>query len=83
MAKIDLLRDWVSEADTHKKVVGDFDGNYTLGVTDDPPALLLRVEGADVRRFPTQVNLHGQDIAVHVKGSYQRPVLLPAVVRSK
>src|SRR5436309_1367966 len=42
------LSSWVDESETHRKIVGDYDGSYALGVTDDPPAFLLRVEPADV-----------------------------------
>jgi len=42
------LSSWVDESETHQKIVGDYDGSYALGVTDDPPAFLLRVEPTDV-----------------------------------
>jgi len=70
------LMNWVDESETHKKIVGDYDGSYALGVTDNPPAFLLRVEAADVSRFPTKVTLHGTDVPVVVQGNFVRPTPL-------
>jgi hypothetical protein len=64
------LLNWVDQPETHQKIVGDYSGSYTLGVTDNPPAFLLRVEPADVSRFPTVVNVHGVEVAVVVRGNF-------------
>ena len=42
------LMSWAEEAATHQKIVGDYEGCYSLGVTDTPPAFLLRVEPSEV-----------------------------------
>ena len=77
------LRQLVTEPETHQKIVGGFDGDYSLGVVnEDPPTLLLRVEGSDLQRFPTRVSLRGQDVDVRVEGSYRRPSRLPLGVPS-
>jgi hypothetical protein len=68
------LINWVDQPETHQKIVGDYSGSYTLGVTDNPPAFLLRVEPADVSSFPTVVNLHGVEVPVVVQGNFARPV---------
>jgi hypothetical protein len=64
----------VDQPDTHQKIVGDYSGSYALGVTDNPPAFLLRVEPADVSSFPTVVNIHGVEVPVIVRGNFVRPV---------
>ena len=67
------LLSWVDQPETHRKIVGDYGGSYALGVTDNPPAFLLRVEGADVSAFPTKVTINGQDVPVIVHGRFQPP----------
>jgi hypothetical protein len=70
---ITQLLDWVEQPETHRKVVGDYEGSYALGVLDNPPGFLLRVEPADTDAFPRKVTLHGVDIPVRVVGNYQPP----------
>jgi hypothetical protein len=60
--------------ETHQKIVGAYEGGYALGVTDNPPAFLLRVEPADVSGFPTKVNIDGVEVPVVVKGNFVPPV---------
>ena len=72
------LQSWVDEPETHRKVVGEYEGSYALGVTDDPPALVLRVEPSDVSAFPTQVTLHGVDVPVKIQGEFKAPEPQPA-----
>ena len=71
---INQLSDWINEPETHRKVVGDYKGSYSLGVTDDPPALLLRVQPSETRTFPRKVNLHGEEVPVQVNGGFVTPV---------
>ena len=72
--KVEQLRNWVDQAETHQKIVGDYLGSYALGVTENPPAFLLRVEPDDVSRFPTAVHLHGVEVPVVVYGNFVQPV---------
>jgi hypothetical protein len=67
-----LLR-WVEHPETHRKIVGDYQGSYALGVRDDPPAFLLRVEPGDTSCFPDRVTLGGEEVPVIVEGNYQPP----------
>ena len=67
------LSSWVDESETHQKIVGDYDGSYALGVTDDPPAFLLRVEPTDVASFPRKVIVHGVEVPVIVQGNFKPP----------
>jgi hypothetical protein len=70
------LMSWTEEPETHQKIVGDYDGAYSLGVSDNPPAFLLRVESDEVSGFPTKVNVHGVEVPVVVRGNFVPPVPL-------
>ena len=63
----------VDEPETHRLIVGDYDRSYALGVSDFPPAFLLRVEPDDVANFPRWVRVHGEEIPVVVHGSFRQP----------
>jgi hypothetical protein len=65
---------WVDQPETHQKIVGDYEGGYALGVADNPPAFVLRVEPADVSAFPTKVTIDGVEVPVVVKGNFAPPV---------
>lgn len=67
------LLDWVNKPATHRQIVGNYAGSYALGVTDNPPAFVLRVEPQDVASFPSKVTIRGVDIPVVVHGSFQPP----------
>ncbi len=68
------LMHWVDQPETHQIIVGEYSGSYALGVTDNPPAFVLRVEPADVSSFPTVVNIHGVEVPVVVRGNFAPPV---------
>lgn len=70
------LMTWVDQPETHRQIVGDYDGSYALGVTDNPAAFLLRVEPEDVSNFPTEVKIHGVQVPVVVRGNFGPPVPL-------
>ncbi len=70
---VNQLMNWVDEAETHQKIVGEYAGCYALGVTDNPTAFLLRVEPADVSNFPSEVNIHGVEVPVIVQGNFDPP----------
>jgi hypothetical protein len=70
---VDQLTNLVNQPETHQLIVGDYDGSYALGVTDNPPAFLLRVEPSDVGQFPSKVTIRGKDIPVVVKGNFRTP----------
>ena len=72
MDERELLR-LVDQPETHQKVVGEYEGSYALGVTSNPPALLLRVQPDDVGRFPKSVTLDGVKVPVVVHGGFGQP----------
>ena len=61
------------QPEIHRLIVGDYGGGYALGVTDDPPAFLLRVEPQDVGLFPDHVRVQGRDVPVIVEGGFRPP----------
>src|SRR4051812_9165117 len=67
------LLSWVDQPETHRKIVGDYEGSYMLGVTDDPPAFVLRVEPNAVLSFPTKVTIHDVEVPVIVQGGFVPP----------
>ena len=73
---IKQLMTWVDLPETHQKIVGDYEGAYALGVIDNPPSFLLRVESADVSGFPATVSIHGVKVPVVVNGNFARPLPL-------
>jgi hypothetical protein len=77
------LMTWINEPETHRKNVGDYAGSYALDMTDNPAAFLLRVEPADVSRFPTRVHLHGVEVSVIVRGDFGPPVPVRRAQRTR
>ena len=67
------LLSWVEQPETHRKILGDYQGSYALGVTDNPPAFVLRVEGADGSAFPPRVTVHGVEVPVLVQRNFKPP----------
>lgn len=63
----------VNQPATHRLIVGDYAGGYALGVTDHPPAFLLRVEPADTDAFPRSVVVDGKTVPVVVTGGFRVP----------
>lgn len=75
------LRHWVNLPQTHQKIVGGYEGCYALGVTDDPPSFVLRVEPDDVAIFPDKITIHGVEIPVIVRGGFEPPKPQAARIR--
>jgi hypothetical protein len=72
MSAQDLLR-WVERPEVHRQIVGDYEGGYALGVTDNPPAFVLRVGAEDVGSFPNHVTVQGVEVPVVVQGNFKPP----------
>ncbi len=70
----------IDRPDLHRLVLGDYTGEYSLGVTsngkDSGLALLLRVEPEDTKGFAREVFFEGQKIPVIVQGSFRKPKAL-------
>jgi hypothetical protein len=65
---LQTLSQLTCEAGTHLAVVGDYSGQYTLGVSDHPTRLVLRVAATDTKSFPRRVMLDGEAVPVEVTG---------------
>jgi hypothetical protein len=70
---VNQLAQLTEDPETHRLIVGDDDGAYALGVTDNPPAFLLRVEPQAVDRFPRKVKVRGAEVPVVVEGGFRPP----------
>jgi hypothetical protein len=72
---------FVTKPDTHRKVLGSYQGGYSLGVGRDAdhgegPVLVLQVEGAPRHEFPSRIKLGGEFVPLVVKGSFVPPAAL-------
>lgn len=73
--QVDELAALVARPDVHRKLVGEYSGPYSLGVTElasGDAAFLLRVEGSGAR-IPPQIDVDGHRIAVVVEGGFRPP----------
>lgn len=73
------LAEVVENPDLHHKLLGDYQGAYSLGITSTDnggDALLLQVETEDLSDFPREVLYFGHKIPVIVRGSFRRPTPL-------
>jgi hypothetical protein len=75
------LQESLSAADVHRRIVGDFRGAYSLGISRFPgdesgPALILRVATDDVSNFPDHIEIAGETIPIDVRANFRPPVPL-------
>ncbi len=75
---IDLLQSQLEQAELHLKILSGYKGAYSLGIGSDPrfdePVLILQVENADKKSFPTVVNLGGEKVPVIINDCFHSPV---------
>jgi hypothetical protein len=79
--KPDELAELLDRSETHKVILGNYSGPYSLGVTRSPDssegyAFLLKI--ADARGFPSHVNILGHTIRLVVRGGFKPPKPLHA-----
>jgi hypothetical protein len=72
----DELSELLGRSDTHRTILGNRRGPYSLGVTRSSApkegfALLLKIE--DATGFPTHVNLSGKEVRLIVQGGFKPP----------
>lgn len=67
-----LLTPLLDLPETHQKILGDYDGAYSLGIGDDG-TFVLDVEGDDLQRFPQSVTIGFETIPVVVRGGFIAP----------
>jgi hypothetical protein len=65
----------IKRPDVHQRIVGSYNGAYSIGVTSLPtgqPALLVRVEG-EPTGIPYKIEVDGQEIPVVARGGFRPP----------
>lgn len=67
-----LLAPLLELPETHQKILGDYDGAYSLGIGENG-SFVLDVEGQDVQRFPRAVTIGFETIPVVVHGGFVAP----------
>jgi hypothetical protein len=78
----------VAKPEIHREVLGHYQGAYSLGVTrlddnDKSGALRLRVENGKPSDFPSQINIHGEEVPVLVDVNWAAPQPQPAMAAAK
>jgi hypothetical protein len=81
MITADRLLAAVDEPETHRKIVGNYGGQYALGVQENPPAFVLRVAPPDIHAFPEKIHVYGEEVPVLVKGGFQEVKPLRALAK--
>lgn len=76
----------VEHPEVHRRLLGEYDGSYSLGVTTSPtasanPAIRVRVEGTDDLNIPSEIILDGEPVPVLVETRFVPPRPLPLRVR--
>lgn len=75
----DRLAELVEDPELHRRLLGDYDGAYSLGITLNPEdrselAIRVRIEGEDASLIAREVELDGELIPVVVNTGFQSPV---------
>ncbi len=79
-----MLRDIINRPETHKKILGDYHGAYTLGISrmpEDPrgPQFILRIQGESSEGFPTEIEVNNEKIEIEVNCNFISPRPLRAL----
>lgn len=76
--KLKRLMDLVEQPDTHRQLLSDYDGAYSLGVgqREGDAVLVLQVEPDAPQEFPDEIRLDGESVAVMVEHDFVIPMPL-------
>lgn len=85
MLSSDHLAALVERPEVQRRILGEYRGSYSLGLTLDPAdrtriAIRVRLEHGDPSRIPTHVMLEGERVPVIVSTGFRAPERLPAPV---
>jgi hypothetical protein len=74
----DRLAELIERPEVQQRILGDYDGGYSLGLTLDPCnrgeiAIRVRIETQKADQIPPQVVLDGEAIPVIVNTSFKIP----------
>jgi hypothetical protein len=70
------LATFIEKSEIHQKILGDYKGAYSLGVTLNPERQLtirVRVEADDVSKFPRSILVNGEVIPIIVNTGFKPP----------
>jgi hypothetical protein len=73
----DRLADLIERPEVQQKILNDYEGGYSLGITLDPRnrsrmAIRVRVEDEDAN-IPSQITLEGETIPIIVNSNFKVP----------
>lgn len=76
--KQDRLANLIEQPKVLRKILGDYEGGYSLGLTLNPQnrdqyAIRVRIEGDDSVDIPSQIVLDGEAIPVIVTTNFRIP----------
>ena len=76
--KQERLADLIERPETHRLILGNYKGSYSLGLTLNPRnrsqlAIRVRIEGANVAQVPSQIVLEGEAVPVVVNANFVAP----------
>jgi hypothetical protein len=77
----DRLTDLIERPDVQKRILKDYTGGFSLGITLNPEnrseiAIRVRVEGEGSPAIPSQITLDGDTIPIIVNTNFKLPVPL-------
>ena len=75
---LDRLADLIEEPEVHRKILRDYAGGYSLGITSNPRrkgewAIRVRVEGDDAADIPEEIVLDGEPVPIVVNTNFRIP----------
>jgi hypothetical protein len=76
--QLNRLADLIEEPEVHRKILKDYAGGYSLGITSNPRrkgewAIRVRVEGDDVGDIPEEIELDGEPVPIVVNTNFKIP----------
>jgi hypothetical protein len=77
----DRLADLIERPDVQRRILKDYIGGYSLGITLNPEnraemAIRVRVEGEDPPDIPSEITLDGDTIPIIVNTNFKTPIPL-------
>lgn len=69
----------IERRDVQQKLLQNYDGDYSIGVTLDPRnksriAIRVRIAGQNTKKIPAQIEVDGETIPVVVSPNFKVPV---------
>lgn len=78
----------IERPEIHRRLLGNFSGAYSMGVTADPdrpdrPAVRIRIQGDEAPAIPSELFVEGESVNVIVSPRFTPPTPLPLRVNAK